>query len=111
METNITITITVEELKHLVTECVDSAVKSAFNDKRHLFEVKEPEDDLMNVQEVAAFLRLAMPTIYSKVKMGELPYKKRGKRLYFSRKEIREYLDEGSSHQKNHFTNNPLNKN
>lgn len=36
-----------------------------------------------------------MPTIYSKVSRGELPVMKRSKRLYFSRKELVDYLKEG----------------
>jgi excisionase family DNA binding protein len=56
--------------------------------------------EFMTVQETANFLNLAVPTIYSKVSQGELPCMKRGKRLYFSRKQIKDYLYNGSTNDK-----------
>lgn len=50
---------------------------------------------LMTVDEAADFLTLSKPTIYSKCSRGELPYMKRGKRLYFSLTELNEYLKAG----------------
>ena len=49
----------------------------------------------MDVQAAADFLSLTVPTIYSKVSKGELPSMKRGNRLYFSRKDLIAYLQEG----------------
>jgi len=54
----------------------------------------QPEQ-LLTIQEAAEFLRLTVPTMYSKVSKGELPVMKRGKRLYFSRTELLEYLKGG----------------
>ena len=54
-----------------------------------------PPEQLLTVQELAQFLRLSVPTIYSKVSKGELPVMKRGKRLYFSRTEMMDYLKAG----------------
>lgn len=55
----------------------------------------EPKDELLTVQEAAQFLKLTVPTIYSKVSRNELPVMKKGKRLYFSQKELLEYLQTG----------------
>lgn len=57
----------------------------------------EPEDDLMTVEEAAQFLDLSVATIYTKTSKGELSFMKmkRGKRIYFSRKELIAYLEEG----------------
>lgn len=52
-------------------------------------------EQLLTVQEAAEFLSLTVPTMYSKVSKGELPVMKRGKRLYFSRTELLEYLKDG----------------
>jgi excisionase family DNA binding protein len=57
----------------------------------------EPSEKFLTVQEASEFLNLAVPTIYSKVSRNELPYMKRGKRLYFSSVELMEYLKEGRS--------------
>ena len=54
----------------------------------------QPEQ-LLTIQEAAEFLSLTVPTMYSKVSKGELPVMKRGKRLYFSRTELMEYIKEG----------------
>jgi len=55
----------------------------------------EQPEQLLTIQEAAEFLSLTVPTIYSKVSKGELPVMKRGKRLYFSRTELLEYLKDG----------------
>ena len=55
----------------------------------------QKEERLLNVQEAAQFLNLTVPTIYSKVSKAELPYMKRGKRLYFSSTELMDYLRDG----------------
>jgi len=64
---------------------------------RHEEKTTEPAEKLLSVQETAEFLNLAVPTIYSKVGRNELPFMKRGKRLYFSSVELMEYLKEGRS--------------
>ena len=56
--------------------------------------IAQPEQ-LLTIQEAAQFLKLTVPTIYSKVSKGELPVMKRGKRLYFSSTELMEYIKEG----------------
>ena len=56
---------------------------------------KEQPEILLNVQEAEEFLKLEVPTIYSKVSRGELPVMKRSKRLYFSSIELMDYLKQG----------------
>mgnify|MGYP000947179488 CR=1 FL=1 len=48
--------------------------------------------DLMNVQQVAAYLSLSVQTIYGLVHKIEIPNFKRGKRLYFKRTEIDDWI-------------------
>ena len=73
----------IEELKQLVIQAIASR--------------SEPETDVpnMDIQEAAEFLKLTVPTIYSKVSKGELPSMKRGKRLYFSKMDLTAYLRQG----------------
>lgn len=68
--------------------------------KRLLLEEKkqpptETPEQFLNIQEAAQFLKLTVPTIYSKVSKRELPCMKRGKRLYFSSTELMGYIKEG----------------
>ncbi len=58
-------------------------------------ESKSENERLLTVQEAAHYLSLTVPTIYSKVSKGELPVMKRSKRLYFSKKELLEYVKAG----------------
>jgi len=53
------------------------------------------EKDLLTVHEAAEFLTLAVPTIYSMVSRGTLPFMKRSKRIYFSRTELVDFLKAG----------------
>ena len=55
----------------------------------------EPQDKFLTVEETAKFLKLTVPTIYSKVSRGELSVMKRGKRLYFSQVYLFNYVKEG----------------
>ena len=55
----------------------------------------EQADEYLTIEETASFLSLTIPTIYSKVSRRELPFMKKGKRLYFSKKELSEYLMSG----------------
>lgn len=56
---------------------------------------QETADQFLTVEQTAEFLTLSVPTIYSKVSRRELPFMKRGKRLYFARKDLEAYLHGG----------------
>jgi len=58
-------------------------------------EFNDQPEQLLTIQEAAKFLKLTVPTIYSKVSKGELPVMKRSKRLYFSSIQLMEYVKEG----------------
>lgn len=53
------------------------------------------DDKVLSIDEVSKLLGLAKATIYSKASRKELPYIKRGKKLYFMEKEIIDYLKGG----------------
>lgn len=75
-----------------------SNIENLILDLKHPLKQVEPteqSEQLLTIQEAAKFLSLAVPTIYSKVSKGELPVMKRGKRLYFSRIELTEYVKTG----------------
>ena len=52
-------------------------------------------DDLLTIEEAAEMLRLAVPTIYGLVSRRTVPYMKKGKRLFFSKKELTQWLKTG----------------
>jgi excisionase family DNA binding protein len=53
------------------------------------------DEKVLSIDEVSKLLGLAKATIYSKASRKELPHMKRGNKLYFSEKEINEYLKGG----------------
>ena len=53
------------------------------------------QSDLLTIHEAASFLNLSKHTLYNKVNKNELPYMKKGKRLYFSRVELMAYIKSG----------------
>lgn len=52
-------------------------------------------DQLLNIADAAAFLSLRPPTIYGLVHKRKIPVCKQGKRLYFSKKELIEWIKTG----------------
>jgi len=56
--------------------------------------IAEPEKPL-TVDEAGEFLSLAVPTVYSLVQRREIPFSRRGKRLYFSKSELIEWVQAG----------------
>lgn len=71
-----------------------SELKQLLISKEQQRPTEQPER-FLTIQEAAKFMNLSVPTMYSKVSRCELPVMKRGKRLYFSLKELTEYLKNG----------------
>ncbi|MBZ9650622.1 helix-turn-helix domain-containing protein [Psychroflexus montanilacus] len=69
---------------------IESLIQKHFNTPK-----EEQVEKLMSIKDASSFLNLSVPTIYSKVSRNEIPYMKRGKRLYFSNKDLINYLKEG----------------
>ena len=76
-----------------ITKQVTASILNAL--KGENFPTSKPDELLFNIQEAGNFLKLSVPTIYSKVSRKELPYMKRGKRLYFSKTDLMEFLKSG----------------
>ena len=56
---------------------------------------KQEAEAILNVSQAAAFLHLSVATLYTKVSCREVPFSKRGKRLYFRRSELEEWVRQG----------------
>ena len=61
----------------------------------HALHSAEKQEQFLTIQQAAEFLCLTVPTIYSKVSRRKLPFMKQGKRLYFSKSELSDYLRRG----------------
>jgi excisionase family DNA binding protein len=52
-------------------------------------------DGLLTIDEAAKLLTLAVPTLYGMVGRREIPFCKKGKRLYFIKQELTEWVHSG----------------
>lgn len=85
-----------EQLPNAVSELMEKldVIEGLLRNQRSL----EPiaiQNQFLTVIEAAKYLNLAVPTVYSLVSKGELPYMKRSKRLYFSREDLMNYVRTG----------------
>lgn len=56
---------------------------------------QEAKEEYLNIDEASSFLSVAKATLYVKVSKREVPSIRRGKRLYFSKLDLIEYLNGG----------------
>ncbi|GAB4242670.1 MAG: hypothetical protein Tsb0034_20180 [Ekhidna sp.] len=69
--------------------------------------VQEEPEKLLNAQEAADFLGDALATLYGRTSKNEIPFYKRGKKLYFKKADLIGWIEEGkcksvSEIRKNH---------
>lgn len=57
--------------------------------------VAEVDSDWMDVEQASVFLNISKATIYSMTHLGTIAHYKKGNKLYFSKKELNEYLKSG----------------
>lgn len=61
---------------------------------------KNVAGEIMDVDEAAAYLKMAKQTVYSMVSRRLLPYFKRGKRVFFRKEELLSWLEKGRKYTK-----------
>jgi len=74
-----------------ITRAIRNELKTYFADK----EETEREDEIGGIALAIEVTGLAKPTIYGLVSERKIPHSKRGKKLYFSRKELLIWLTNG----------------
>jgi excisionase family DNA binding protein len=80
---------------NLTIEDISKAIRNELRNYFEQQEEKEREDEIGGIELALELTGLAKPTIYSLVSTRKIPHSKRGKKLYFSRKELKEWLKEG----------------
>lgn len=79
-----------DQLKALIKNTVQDCINEIQPQEKTI-----EQDEFLTTKEAALFLKEAVQTIYQKVRAKELPYMKRSKRLYFSKKELIQHLKQG----------------
>jgi excisionase family DNA binding protein len=77
---------------------IDDITRAIRNELKNYFEgqeEKEREDEIGGIELAIEVTKLAKPTIYGLVSERKIPHSKRGKKLYFSRRELKEWLTIG----------------
>jgi len=75
----------VAEILHRIVAIEEAVKQGAFND----------EDGFLNVTQAAEYLDLSKQTIYTLACRRKIPYHKRGKRLYFEKETLAEWVRNG----------------
>lgn len=89
-----------EEGIKVLAEQITENIKKAMNSS-----ISSTEDIFMNINETAKFIDLTVPTVYGLVHKNRLPFIKKGKRLYFLKSEILEWLKSGKHQTKSELEN------
>ena len=78
-----------------LADMIQTAVREAITEYRLAASEKaEPVEDIMNSRETAQFLDIKLNTLYIKTHRGELPFMKMGRKVYFSRKQLLEWMSQ-----------------
>ena len=86
--------LTFEQLPKAVATILES-LERIENLLKQKNELANESDKLFTVKETAEFLNLAVPTIYGLIHKMEIPYSKQGKRLYFLKSDLFEWIKSG----------------
>ncbi|MGD9555459.1 MAG: helix-turn-helix domain-containing protein [Mangrovibacterium sp.] len=93
---------TPEDIKQIVF-----AALREYEIRRERQEPIDKDDQLLTVDGAAELLDCTKPTIYQKTSKGELPFMKRGKKLYFLKKDLIDYLKAGRNKTNAEIAANP----
>jgi excisionase family DNA binding protein len=58
-------------------------------------EESQNKEEILNISQAAALLNLSVPTIYGRVCRHQIPVYKQGKRLYFYKSELEDWIKSG----------------
>jgi excisionase family DNA binding protein len=76
---------------------LERKVDALTNERGTFKEVEQTKDELMTVETAADYLSMSRSSIYQLTSRLEIPFMKKGKRLYFKKEELRQWVEEGSN--------------
>jgi excisionase family DNA binding protein len=82
--------LTVEELRQIFREEFSLFLASKPTDIS-----SNPSEEILSLEEARSYLKMARSTLYNLVNRKGIPSMKRGKKLYFSKQELRQWVEEG----------------
>jgi excisionase family DNA binding protein len=91
MENFVLTQLSIPEIRQLLRQ----ELETFFADHLPLTAAQSESDEIGGITLALEITGLAKPTIYGLVAQSKIPCMKRGKKLYFSRKELTEWIKEG----------------
>jgi excisionase family DNA binding protein len=89
------VTVALHDLQVMIDRAADKVI-TAMSESKYSPGSPQPEaDPLLTIQQAAELLCLSVPTMYGLVSRAEVPCMKKGKRLYFSKQSIIEWVKTG----------------
>ncbi|MBD0831816.1 helix-turn-helix domain-containing protein [Aestuariibaculum sediminum] len=81
----------------MTEENIEMLAESIFNKLQASSKIplNDSEDELLTIEEAAKLIKLTKPTIYGLVHRKEIPFIKKGKRLYFEKSELLDWIRSG----------------
>lgn len=76
----------IKVLAEQITKQIKSSLKNKFSSE---------EDEFLSIDEAAKLIKLTKPTVYGLVHQKNIPFHKKGKRLYFLKSEILDWIKGG----------------
>lgn len=82
-----------DEFSIIVSRAVHTALTNA--GLHSIFSPSKEDEDIMTAEEVCKLLNMKKSGLYQKTHQRQIPFMKQGKKLYFSRQAINEWLQSG----------------
>lgn len=84
---------TFEQLPKAVAQLYEklNSIENLLLNKTH----QQESDQLLTIQQAGELISLSVPTLYGYVSRNEIPFSKKGKRLYFSKQELMDWIKTG----------------
>jgi excisionase family DNA binding protein len=105
MTKNIIVQFSEIEFREIVKSCVSEGLKE------NLLTKPDESNKLFNVKETASFLNLAVQTVYGFTSNRNIPFIKKGKKLYFKKSDLLNWINEGKKESIQELTNKKGGKN
>ena len=90
MENVFLTSLTVPEVKQLLRSEIESYFAANPQQSK-----SEPEHEYLTLPEAASYLRLAAQSVYGLIHRKKIKHHKRGKKLYFKKADLAEYIQSG----------------
>jgi excisionase family DNA binding protein len=76
-------------IEHISLDDLKDLIEEAFHKAIH---TSKPDDEFLTIQEASAFTKIPLTTIYDYTSSKKIPFHKKGKKLFFVKQELSQWL-------------------